>query len=114
MMRNHAKKITAGLTSAGLLVLPLVAFAQIVNPLPGITSVTDVIVTVISWVLGVSAVISVFAVIIAGVRMVLSFGKDDDLRKAKEMMLWAVIGLAVILTSYSVIAIIVQIFGIQI
>jgi hypothetical protein len=53
--------------------------------------------------IGIAAVV---VIIIAGFRMVLASGNEDELTKAKKAITWAIIGLIVSLMSFSIVAII--------
>ena len=55
-------------------------------------------------------VIAVAIVIYAGFRMVMSFGNEDDYNNAKSLVFRVLIGILVLLISYSLVAIVVRIF----
>lgn len=79
----------------------------ITNPLgnPDQT-ITNVLTNIIKWMLGLVGFLALIALIIGGGRMVIDFGNEEQVRKAKMTILWAVIGLAVVILSYAIINIV--------
>lgn len=78
----------------------------ITNPLQGSKTITDVLKKVINWMLGLVGFLALIAIIIGGARMIIDFGNEDQVKKAKATILWAVIGLAVVILSYAIINIV--------
>lgn len=80
----------------------------ITNPLAdaGSESITDVLRGVINWMLGLVGILALIALIIGGTRMIIDFGNEDQVKKAKSTILWAVIGLSVVILSYAIINIV--------
>lgn len=79
----------------------------ITNPLgESTTSITDVLKKVINWMLGLVGFLALIALIIGGARMIMDFGNEEQVKKAKATILWAVIGLAVVILSYAIINIV--------
>ncbi len=77
------------------------------NPLEGsASSITDVLKKVINFMLGLVGTIALIALITAGARMIFGFVDEDQVKKAKTTILWAVIGLAVVILSYAIINIV--------
>jgi len=76
------------------------------NPLEGSSSITDVLKKVINWMLGLVGFLALIALIIGGARMIIDFGNEDQVKKAKQTILWAVIGLMVVILSYAIINIV--------
>ncbi len=107
---------------AGLVVSP-VAQAQgnqsissgegITNPLGSSTqTITNVLTGIIKWMLGLVGFLALIALIIGGGRMIIDFGNEEQVRKAKMTITWAVIGLLVVILSYAIINIVsTQILG---
>ncbi len=88
--------ITAGGNSGG-----------ITNPLGSKDqTITDVLVKVINWMLGLVGFIALIALITGGARMIMDFGSEDQVKKGKTTILWAVIGLLVVILSYAIINIV--------
>ncbi len=78
----------------------------VANPAPLMTYIIGKITIVLNFIL----VIAVAIVIYAGFRMVMSFGNEDDYNNAKSLVLRVLIGILVLLISYSLVAIVVRIF----
>ena len=98
-----------------LIIAPHVAFAQvgqsgsgITNPLSGgqDQTITSVLTGIIKWMLGLVGFLALIALIIGGGRMVIDFGNEEQVHKAKQTILWAVIGLAVVILSYAILNIV--------
>lgn len=80
----------------------------ITNPLSGGSgqTITSVLKAIIQWMLGLVGFLALIALIIGGGRMVIDFGNEDQVHKAKTTILWAVIGLAVVILSYAILNIV--------
>ena len=80
----------------------------ITNPLGGgpDQTITDVLTKIINWMLGLVGFLALIALIIGGARMIMDFGNEEQVKKAKSTILWAVIGLAVVILSYAIINIV--------
>ena len=76
------------------------------NPLQGSSSITDILKRVINWMLGLVGFLALIALITGGARMIIDFGNEEQVKKAKATILWAVIGLAVVILSYAIINIV--------
>ncbi len=80
------------------------AFAQFGGDLPdiegtpdGSTDIRDVITQTLSYVLSFLALIAVIVLVIAGIRLIVSQGNEEERDKAKKTILYAVIGLLIVL-----------------
>lgn len=69
------------------------------------------IANIITMVLGIITFIAVVILIYAGVRMVTSFGREEDFSAAKSLLLRVIIGLLVILISFALVQFVVQAFN---
>ena len=58
---------------------------------------------IITAILAIAGVIAVLFIIIAGVRLVTAAGNPDQLKQAKDMILYSVIGIVVIILSWAII-----------
>jgi hypothetical protein len=88
----------------------------ITNPLSGGAdqTITDVLVKVVNWMLGLVGLLALIAIIIGGGRMIMDFGSEEQVHKGKTTILWAVIGLVVVILSYAIINIVAtEILGAQ-
>lgn len=61
---------------------------------------TDIVGGVINWILGLLMLIAISLVVYAGVLWMTSRGNEDTVKKAKDILYGAVIGVTVILASY--------------
>lgn len=103
------KRILSFLLLLGLLALPALVCAEtvsLVNPLTGTTdapSVPEMTKTLITSVVGLSGVMAMIAFIYGGVLFLMASFNPDFVKKGKEIMKWAVVGLVVIFGSYALI-----------
>lgn len=87
---------------------PFVAFAAdspgAVSPIDSgslnMSNVVEWIETVVGWLLLVAGILAIFFIILGGVLYIVSAGNEKRTETAKKMILYAVIGLAVILLAY--------------
>jgi len=76
----------------------------VTNP-SGSSSVSELVGKVLEWVLGIAGSIALFMLIIGGTMYITSTGDEQKIATAKKIINWTLIGLVIILTSYSIIAI---------
>lgn len=72
------------------------------NPLGETTDPRDVIATVVRAILIFLGVITLIIFIISGIMMMTSGGNEERFKKARNAMIYAIIGLAIVLASYSI------------
>ena len=110
------RKLSALLTSAMIIALPLVALADYtpqavvfdpnnnVERNTGLGNATpgDVAAGVINWVLGILMLLAVSLAVYAGILWMTSRGNEEAVTKAKNILTGAVIGIFIILASYGV------------
>lgn len=77
------------------------AYAGIV--IPGATTVRDAILKWTNFFLGFLALIAMIIVIYAGFLYVTAMGNDDQAKKAKNTIIWVVMGIIVILLAYALV-----------
>lgn len=75
------------------------------NPLEA-ESIPELIATIIRILFVLAGITAVIVIIIAGFRMVIDSGNETQVKKAKEAITWAVIGLIVSILAFSIVAII--------
>ena len=75
--------------------LPAVASAQFKNPLTSSTSFSEIIRDVSYWLTGLVVILAAMAVIWGGIRLIIGVGREQEIQKAKTIILWGIIGLAV-------------------
>lgn len=72
------------------------------NPLVGVNSVTDLLVRVLDIVIQVGLVVIVFFIIFAGFKFVTARGNSTKLTEARDALISALVGSAIILGSYAI------------
>lgn len=86
---------------------PIGGSGGITNPLGSKDqTITDVLVKIVNWMLGLVAIVALIAIVISGGRMIFGFLDEDQVKRAKTSILWAVIGLLVIILSYAIVNIV--------
>lgn len=80
---------------------------QVVNELPDI-GLEDGIRLAIQTMLGLTMFLTIAALVVAGIYYIKSRGKEEDITKAKDIMLYLVIGIAIMAAAYGVVAGIIQ------
>lgn len=68
----------------------------------GTTAPTSVVTSIVSWMLGILAVIAVVLVIFAGIQWMTSGGNEEKVTAAKNLLRAALIGLVIILAAYGI------------
>lgn len=96
------RMIRASFIILALSTIPLTAHAQLDNPL-GETDIRLIIGRVISALLGISGAIALLMFVWGGMLWLTSGGNDTRIKKGKDTLLWATIGLVVIFTSYAIV-----------
>lgn len=100
-------KIFFSLLCAFLLFPTSISAATLTNPL-GTTNVRTVIGRLISSILGVTGSIALLMFVYGGFLWLISAGEADKVKKGKEVMKWAVLGLVVIVGAYTIVRAIVS------
>lgn len=70
------------------------------SPVGESTTVPQIIGNVVKAVLGVVGALALFMVVYGGIILLSSAGKQDQIKKGKDVLIWATIGVAVVLGSY--------------
>ena len=104
---NYIKKNLLNIILAiFILVLPVLSFAQtapkIENPIPNVTSVNGLIQKILEGVVKIGMPIIVLAIIYCGFLFVSAQGKPEDIKKAKDALLYTLIGAAILLGSWAI------------
>lgn len=94
-----------------LLLLPAIAFAEekkrevevLVNPL-GTTDIRIVIGNVIKGLLGLAGIAALLMFVYGGILWVTSGGKPEQVKKGKDTLIWAVIGIVVLFSAYALVS----------
>lgn len=101
------RKLSYGL-GAAIMASPIAALAvpEKIDPLgggAGNITIAQLLTKVITWVLSFAAAIAVLFLIFGGLQYVTSAGNKDRIEKAKQTILYAVIGLIVIALSFVIV-----------
>jgi NADH:ubiquinone oxidoreductase subunit 6 (subunit J) len=73
------------------------------NPLPS-SNITTVASTIFTSFLGIAGLITILLLIINGFRYITAHGNDEQSAQAKQGLLWAIVGLIIILLAYVIIS----------
>lgn len=57
------------------------------------------------WILGVAGVVALFMLIAGGIMYMMAGGDEQKVATAKKMITWTILGLAIVLVSYSIISV---------
>lgn len=94
--------LPAALLLATLYAVPAFA-AALTNPL-GSSDLRVIIGNVIKAMLGLSGALALLVFVWSGIMMMLAAGSPDKIKKAKDSLVWATIGLVVIFSAYTLVA----------
>ncbi len=83
------------------------AMAQLTNPL-NTNSIPELIGRIIKAILGLSGAVALLMFVYGGVLYLISAGKPDMVKKGKDTFTHAVIGLAIIFTSYAAVTFVIK------
>lgn len=106
------------LTYGIITIIPLTTLADsavtLPNPLGNLNmTLTDVVIRGAKYALGFVGLCAVVMFIYGGILMMTSGGKAEQVQKAKDTLVWAIFGLAVILLSYSFLKLVWQVLGVK-
>jgi hypothetical protein len=71
----------------------------IINPLPGVNGIPDVLVKIANFVRNLAIVIAPMMFIYAGIRFIFAGGREQEIRTARAIILWTFVGLIVVLSA---------------
>jgi hypothetical protein len=100
MKKNNKTILLAKCTSLFIILsvlLPLVSFAQIKNPLKDINDIAEFVSRILDYVIKIGGVVAVFAFVYVGYLFVSARGNSDGLKTAKSAFINTVIGVALLL-----------------
>ena len=103
MMKNSIKIALSLLPIVSLVIMPMVAVAQVPHdpfagsdaPIQEISDVNAVIETIYNWVVGVFWVVSAGFLIWAAMLYATARGGEEQVKKAKNVLIYALVGIAV-------------------
>ena len=104
-------KFATGLATAALIAAPFAAFAATPFSIEnvggsvglGTADLKATIVNIISWVLGILALVAVVMIIIGGFQWMTAAGNEEKIEKAKKVISAAVIGLIIVLLAWAIV-----------
>jgi len=97
-MKNLLKKLNTRMTYG-------VALAQIKNPL-GVENFEDLIKGITTWLVRIASPIGVIVIIYAGVKFLMSKGDPAKINEAKQILWYAVIGLAIVFAASGLVSLV--------
>lgn len=109
-MRNFIKKILAsGSILASLLVVGISSVTaatsvKITNPIKT-SDFSELVENFLLWILSVGGALALFMLVIGGVFYVTSSGNEQKIETARKIITWTILGLMLILASYSIIVV---------
>ncbi len=110
-MRHH--RFFVSLLSISVICLPvLVLAADLPNPIgsPSMT-VKDLIVNVTRALIGLTAIGATFMFVYGGIMMIISAGNAEQIKRSKEVLKWATVGLVLIFLSGAILRYVYTILG---
>ncbi|MBI5404632.1 MAG: hypothetical protein HY976_00225 [Candidatus Kerfeldbacteria bacterium] len=104
-------KIATGLAMAAAAAAPVAALAATAFSIEnvggsvglGTADLKGTIVNIISWVLGILALVAVVMIIIGGFQWMTAAGNEEKIEKAKKVISAAVIGLIIVLLAWAIV-----------
>ncbi len=89
---------------ATTLIVPVaVGAATLANPLGSVTDPNVLISNIIRAVLGVVAILALVIIIYGGIEILISAGNEDRVKRGRDSLMWAFIGLLIVFGSYGII-----------
>jgi hypothetical protein len=84
---------------------------KLINPLP-FDNIIDVVLRIIKVVLGLVDILTLFMFIIGGFQFIISAGNPEMIKRGKDTLAWAIIGLVIITMSYAILKFVFESFSI--
>lgn len=98
------EKLASAFILALILLLPKISLAvELYNPLGDVDSFPELINNIISGILGVVGAVALVMMVIGGITWMTSAGNADRVRRGRDTLLWAILGLVIIFLSYAII-----------
>ena len=72
---------------------------------------TSLLKTIVNWLLSIVAVLALLALIVGGVMYIISFGSEEGTKRAKRIIIYAIIGLLVVFLSFAMLAMVQTLFA---
>lgn len=68
-----------------------------------ISNISEVVVSIVNWLLGITGALAILFLVYGGVVYVTSWGDDKNMEQGKKIVTYAVLGLFIVLVSYSIV-----------
>ena len=95
-----------------LFVTPRLVRAQTFqNPLAGRTEF-HIIGSIILWLISLASAVALIALVVGGLMLILSIGNEQKMSRAKQIIFWAIAGIAVVMLAWVILATVGQVIGI--
>ena len=106
------KKVLTALTLASLLVVPVMALAAAPGaPVEGSLDEDDLRDNILSFVWWLFAIIALVCFVIAGILFLTAGGSAEKIAQAKTAVIYGVVGIAIAIIGYSIVAIVKSLVG---
>lgn len=104
-IKKIASLITMFCTFTGLCIaIPEVVYAaSLPNPLGSVTNPNELLANIIRVALGVVAIVALVVIIYGGIEILISAGNEDRVKRGRDSLMWAFIGLLIVFGSYGII-----------
>ncbi|MFC1598259.1 Mbov_0395 family pilin-like conjugal transfer protein [Patescibacteria group bacterium] len=76
---------------------------ELTNPLGDVTNVNQLIANIISVFLGIVGAIALIMIIYGGFMLLTSSGNQERVKKGRETLFWAILGLVLVFGSYGIV-----------
>ncbi|TSC58263.1 MAG: conserved membrane protein of unknown function [Candidatus Peregrinibacteria bacterium Greene0416_19] len=117
LVRRTVQQAYASALSTFVLLLPAIAYAAGSDlggtadvPLAGGTNIRPTILKILNTVLSFLALLAVIFIIVAGIRLIVSQGEDDQKDKAKKTIIYVAVGLIVVLIAKVIVTYVIDTF----
>ncbi len=97
-MKNLVKKLHNKLVYT-------ISLAQITNPL-GVVSFEDLVQNITTWLVRIATPIGVIVIVYAGVKFLMAKGDPNKINEAKQVLLYAIIGLAIVFAAAGLVSLV--------
>lgn len=78
------------------------------NPLGSVTDIRELVGRIIAAIIGIIGAIALLYFVYGGVLLLTSQGNTEQIRKGKDTLIWAILGIAVVIASYAFLARVIQ------
>ena len=114
MLRQLKAQIVGAVAASQLLAYKAFAALPEPDPIPGLSTQTNIrsaIVDIITRVLDFILLIAVVFVIVAGIRLIVSGGSDEQKDKAKNTIIYVIVGIIIVLFARVIVTFVNTAFG---